>query len=664
MRLAGKVWVWWLLCPLSGWAQINTERMMVMGRMALSYEDYVLSIQRFNLVINSKPYLSEPYFFRGLAKFYLEDYAGAASDCDKAIELNPFRSDSYQLRGLCRVNRKEYESASVDYRKVVELDPMNKPSRHNLVLCCMEMKRYEEAETELDDMIRLWPSDAEGYTMKAQVKLLRGDTVQALAWVDKALEVNAYEGQAWGLRSMIDLQSGRYEKAEEALDKAILQKPRESGLYINRALARYHRKNLRGAMEDYDTALDIFPGSYLGHFNRGLLRAQVGDDNRAIEDFDFVLEQEPDNMMALYNRALLLDNTGDYQGAIRDVSTVIDAYPEFWTGYQYRASVRRKTGDIKGAEQDEFKVLKATLDRRYGGTRPQTGQQTRKQSERNMEDFDKLVVADTEEAVSQYANEYRGKVQDRQVELSPEPMFVLSFYRKNSEVSQKKGFHALVEDLNNSGLLWRTLYITNSELSLDEESFRLHQVSVEKLTEDIARHPGDARLYLVRALEYYMVYDLDSAMKDIEKCIAMDSLSVLGYWTRAQVRAKMQSAGVEEGTAVLSEGMKPKTDLRIAARSLFADWQEVARLAPDFVYTYYNIGTFHLQLEEYRAAEDAFTEAITRAPDFAEAYYNRGIARIKTGRVREAAADLSRAGELGLYKAYNLIKRYSKDGGK
>ena len=35
-----------------------------MGRNALYYEDYVLAIQRFNMVINAKPWLGEPYFYR------------------------------------------------------------------------------------------------------------------------------------------------------------------------------------------------------------------------------------------------------------------------------------------------------------------------------------------------------------------------------------------------------------------------------------------------------------------------------------------------------------------------------------------------------------------------------------------------------------------------
>ena len=43
-----------LICtPLK--AQINTDRMMSVGRTALYFEDYVLSIQYFNQVINAKP---------------------------------------------------------------------------------------------------------------------------------------------------------------------------------------------------------------------------------------------------------------------------------------------------------------------------------------------------------------------------------------------------------------------------------------------------------------------------------------------------------------------------------------------------------------------------------------------------------------------------------
>lgn len=56
------------LCSLAMFAQINTDRVLTIGRNALYFEDYVLSIQYFNQVIKSKPWLAEPYFYRAVAK--------------------------------------------------------------------------------------------------------------------------------------------------------------------------------------------------------------------------------------------------------------------------------------------------------------------------------------------------------------------------------------------------------------------------------------------------------------------------------------------------------------------------------------------------------------------------------------------------------------------
>ena len=66
-----------LLLTLACYAQFNTDRLLTIGRSALYYEDYVLSIQYFNQAISAKPYLYEPWYYRAGAKYYLDDYAGA-----------------------------------------------------------------------------------------------------------------------------------------------------------------------------------------------------------------------------------------------------------------------------------------------------------------------------------------------------------------------------------------------------------------------------------------------------------------------------------------------------------------------------------------------------------------------------------------------------------
>ena len=81
-------------------AQINTDRVLSIGRNALYFEDYVLSIQYFNEVIAVKPYLPEPYLYRSIAKIYLDDYLGASQDATACLERNPFITTAHQVRGI------------------------------------------------------------------------------------------------------------------------------------------------------------------------------------------------------------------------------------------------------------------------------------------------------------------------------------------------------------------------------------------------------------------------------------------------------------------------------------------------------------------------------------------------------------------------------------
>ena len=630
-------------------AQINTDRVLLMGRNALYYEDYVLAIQRFNMVITAKPWLAEPYFYRGLAKFYLEDFQGAEIDCNNAVERNPYAINNYVLRALCRINQKRYELAEQDYHKSLGINPLDKNSWHNLVLCQIELKEYAQADSSLDVMIHHWPKETEQYNLKAQVALLRTDTIQAEEWTDRALTIDAYEGKAWSLKAMFQAGREEYKAAEESLDKAITQMPRVAGLYVNRALARYNQENLRGAMSDYDASIDLEPNNFLAHYNRGLLRASVGEDNLAIEDFNFVLKLEPDNTIALYNRALLLDNIGDYNGAIRDISAVIKDYPEFWDGYRQRAAILRKIGDVYGAERDEFKVLQARLDAVAG---KKHAVRTRKKSEHNIEDYAALVEEDTQEHENEYASEYRGRVQNRQTDLVVEPLYMLSYYKKESDLRTTIVYIADIEALNDRKALPSHLYLTDSEAPLSEKQTEARQQSVGLLTEKLEGQSGQRDLLLARAVDYYHLRDFENAIADMNTLIQVNGPSVLSLVMRAQCRyAQLE---VSRTTASAS-------DLRLGYLMSLQDYTKAADLQPDAAFLHYNIGCLQVQLADYPAAIESFSLAIKMDAQMPSAYYSRGVAHILAGQTEDGLSDLSQAGELGIYSAYNLIKKYSKD---
>lgn len=632
------------------------------------YEDYVLSIQYFTQAINAKPYLYEPWFLRGVAKYYLEDYVGAEADCNEGLRINPFVTNIYELRGLTRIQQKKYDGAIEDYTRALRYAPEHQGYWHNRTICRLQMKDFDGALADVDTMLAKWKNYARAYAIKAEVYLNKEDTLAAVEALNKSVELDPYDAVPWQALSVISLTQKEWDKAEEYLNKAIHLQPKVAAYYINRALARFSQDNLRGAMADYDTALDIEPHNFLGHYNRGLLRAQVGDDNRAILDFDFVLNLEPDNVMALFNRALLLDNTGDYQGAIRDYTKVIDEFPNFWYGLESRAACYRKMGRIKEAEADEFTVYKAKLYKSLYGVQPRlNAEQMRKRNDIDPDKYNQLVVADENEVEHEYKNAYRGRVQNRQADLALMPMYEMSFLTSKSEVSSYMPYDKEVEAFNQATPMGgQRLSIVCQQSRLDEASSAKYLTLIDNLSGQLVESPNGSetflQLLLMRAVASTMMQNFSDAIDDLTEYIKTNPHSPLAYWQRAvcQMKDNEFRGSSAAGSAQTGGSMAMGNLTLMQTVNVVADLDKAIDLSPNNAYLYYNRGNVYAGRGDYYLAIEDFTKALSIDPDLAEAFYNRGIAKLKLEKTEEGIVDLGKAGEGGLYKAYSVIKRYGK----
>lgn len=73
---------------------------------------------------------------------------------------------------------------------------------------------------------------------------------------------------------------------------------------------------------------------------------------------------------------------------------------------------------------------------------------------------------------------------------------------------------------------------------------------------------------------------------------------------------------------------------------------------------FYNNGLAKGQLKDFSGAIIDYTKAIEINPKFEDAYYNRGKTKILLGLKDSGCLDLSKAGEFGYEKAYDLPKEY------
>ena len=128
---------------------------------------------------------------------------------------------------------------------------------------------------------------------------------------------------------------------------------------------------------------------------------------------------------------------------------------------------------------------------------------------------------------------------------------------------------------------------------------------------------------------------------------------------RSLVRCKQLEYQKAEAAASAKQGGDASKEVSALDYDVVkADLDKVIALAPDFVYAYYNRANVLAMLKDYRAA----LVAIELNRDFADAYFNRGLTHIFLGNNKQGITDLSKAGELGIVSAYNILKRFTDQG--
>ena len=682
MKLIFKSNIIFLLLSFSSFlsvAQINTDRVMNIGRNALYFEDYILSMQYFNQVIKVKPYMAEPYFYRGVAKLSLDDFKGAEEDCTLCIERNPFIVNAYQVRGIARQNLGDYQGAIDDYTEGLRYAPEDRSFLNNKAIAEVQLKKYDEAEKSFDKLIALHPNYYNGYMSRAQFYLEKGDTIKAIDDIDKAISIDKYISGAYAQRAIIKvLHDADYDSALADMNEALRLDPKEVSYYFNRARIKYHQDDLQGAMADYDYILKLDPDNTMTYYNRGLLRMQVGERNKAISDFTKVIKAEPDNYFAIYNRALLYDMIGNYGKAISDFNVVLEQYPDFAAGFYARSEAKRKMGDMKGGEKDFMLAMDLQKKTQYEPIDENTvASNNSKKSGQAADEFNQILVADAHtEYKPEYENKIRGRVQDQNVQVSVQPMYVLTYYERPDAVRQNIYYVRELEELNDTHVFSKKLLLTNAEAALLSDQVNYHFSSINDYSRLIEINPSNPLAYFGRAVDFMLVQDFSSALHDLNRAIMTSQNFTLAYFLRAVVRAKQieyqlsaESVQSIDFQQVRSKNSKDfslsglpavgNESLKMEYEMVLRDYEKVIESAPRFIYVYYNRGNLRCSQQDYRGAIADYTEAIRLRPDFGDAYYNRGLVYLKQGDTVKGTADLSKAGELGVVAAYNLLKRMS-----
>ena len=513
--------------------------------------------------------------------------------------------------------------------------------RLSLWLVCLSLAAGAKAQTNVDGVIRIGqnalyyedyvlsiqyfnqainakPFLYEPYYYRAIAKYYLGDYYGAIGDCSLSIGCDPYIGEVYRLRAINYIRTDNYEAASADYHTLITERgDRDRDVWFNAALCLNQLRRFEAA----DSLLDTMAVRWPDYSRCYMLKAQTAlsraDTLRADSMLDMAIARDSQSVDALSAKATLSLQRQLYEQSEDYYNRAIALNPKERNVsgglYINRALARYQQHNLRGA-MDDYNMALELMPESYLGhynralLRMQVGE-----NNLAIEDFDFVLDKHPSDRLalynrailSQQTGNYRQAINDYTIVLKDYPDFS-GAYINRSYCYQRLGDSRRADADERKAMQIRL-----------NEAYRKKAYSSP--LDSVTRHEDEAD-----------IEDYDKLVDDSEE--NMVPLYASEYRGRVQNR---EVAAVHQPAYVPPEG------------------EHI-----DEAHEQYNKGCAYSLSGDIARAEAAYSKAIELNPTLAEAYYNRGLDRALDGDKMAAMQDLSKAGELGLYTAYSLIKHF------
>lgn len=668
------------LITLSLSAQLNIERYMFIGQNKLYFTNYVGAIDNFNTVVKFNPNMEKPLFMRSIAKLQLEDYRGSIEDLNRAIEIKPFSPQSYLQRGMANHALLNYELAIEDYNRAEDLGLTDNAIFNNRGITKTAMKDYDGALKDYAKAIKQDSSAINSLMNRARLYLLLNEFDLAIEDCNRAIKINPFNSSSFVMRAQSFLEQKDFAKALTDIDKSIEIDPKNGESYFLRGVIRFQLEDYTGAIDDYSRVIVLNSKHAYAYFNRGITKERLGSSD-AMADFRTAasldsglrtylekIEMEQLKIVDPWYYALTQKHAKkDSVSSVQDTTIVTspiktDSINPFNPTVDLSvASVKRDSvaKDSTLVEYNrsviEYKTLPYSKKLENGFKRRES---RRDQSERNLIVSDNGKIYYDDEGIN-LDDDGDGLIQNINVVVELLPNFTfLQIHSNNDFATTLQYYNDNLEMLNitNGSSPYYILSSKNNTEYNKQSRLQEYYRRTITLTQEIQRDDSK-QLRFNRAISYILVNDYNRALKDFQQILKKSKNSEL-----ANIGAGNSIVELTDYLLSIDNNSDPEKELKVRKNKDYLKAAEHYKAAlkdnPESIFALYNLANTLVRNGEYKEAEKVYSSAIKIEDDLSEAYFNRGITRIFLDDIEGGALDLSKAGELGEIKAYNIIKRY------
>ena len=243
----------------------------------------------------------------------------------------------------------------------------------------------------------------------------------------------------------------------------------------------------------------------------------------------------------------------------------------------------------------------------------------------------------------------------------------LYFMRGNAKAKLKLNDEAILNYTTAIKLDPEMKYYKNRGLMFIET--KDYHNAISDFNEALIFDSTNSTLYFNRGYTQALSGNYESAIKDYSRAIFHDSTNAKVFVNRGDLWSGVeeQQKAIFDFTSAISVNNKDELAYFNRAKELakigmieqaIDDYSIAIILNPSNIEYYFLRGGLKVGAAEFLGAAADYTKIISLQPDNGNAYYNRGICYANINLKDNACDDLNRAGELGFFEAYEVIRKF------
>ncbi|MFH1519774.1 MAG: tetratricopeptide repeat protein [Candidatus Omnitrophota bacterium] len=322
------------------------------------------------LIYFGRPKLSAFYNNKGFDYFNRDQYKEAIAYFEKSLKIKPSSITYYNLANTYTKLKKE-DIAVKEHKNSIQAGPENAGPYLALSQIYLDRQMYDEALNLLKRAEIKFPADLTiskihkevslGYMLESINKgtdaYLAGDTAEAYALLNKALEIDPNNAYPYYILGYFYIADENYSQAETSLKEALRLKPDFLPAQILLGNLHYEKGDYQKAITQYKAGLLIdFDNSYL-HNSVGLSFMNMESYDEAIAHLKIALKISPDNLNIHYSLASLYRDNGLLDQAVLEYKKILERLPGYPHIHNDLGDIYAQQGKTEAAAEEYYREI-------------------------------------------------------------------------------------------------------------------------------------------------------------------------------------------------------------------------------------------------------------------------------------------------------------------